>query len=121
MGATTFTTAFQGKTAKHAFGTAVSAALQQYGHGGYSGTIAEKHDFVMIRDTAADVLKKYAGSLQSWTMKDLASEDPTTQARGIANALLDADDDRISDKWGPAGCIHIAGTDRYIFFGSAPS
>jgi len=121
MGADTFITAFQGKTAQAAFGEAISQARYEYGHRGYTGTIAEKHDFIVIKDKPEDVLKKYAGQLQSWTMKDLVSEDATARARGIATALLDADDERISDKWGPAGCIQVEGTERFIFFGWASS
>jgi hypothetical protein len=42
MGAANFETVSSGKTAKEAFSRAVERAQYEYGHGGYSGTIAEK-------------------------------------------------------------------------------
>ena len=48
MGANTFFTRAKGNTAKDAFNAAVKEAQYEYGHRGYTGTIAEKHDFVMI-------------------------------------------------------------------------
>jgi hypothetical protein len=42
MGATTFTTKAHGKTVAEAFHSAVEDAYYWNGHGGYSGTIAEK-------------------------------------------------------------------------------
>ncbi len=45
MGACDFQTVAWGRTPEEAFRTAVDAAAWEYGHGGYSGTIAEKHAF----------------------------------------------------------------------------
>ena len=96
MGAESFVTYTHGDTAKEAFRVAVSEAQRDHGHSGYSGTIAEKNEFVMI---------------------DLpAGENP----RDFAYALIDNDDSRISDKWGPAGCIDL-GEGKYLFFGWASS
>jgi hypothetical protein len=47
MGATTFETMSHGKTAEEAFSAAVDAARYEYGHGGYTGSIAEKYDFAL--------------------------------------------------------------------------
>lgn len=83
MGGDTFTTASWGKTALEAFRKAVEQAEYDYGHAGYTGTIAEKPSFVMI---------------------DLPPfKDPTD----LADELILDDDERVSDKWGPAGCIEI--------------
>lgn len=49
MGATTFSTYGYGKTAQDAFRQAVEQAQWDYGHGGYTGTIAEKHSYVVAR------------------------------------------------------------------------
>ena len=97
MGATTFSTQASGKTASEAFSNAVSSAAYEYGHGGYTGSIAEKHSFVLI-----------------------GTEPDAASAYKKARLLLDSDDARINDKWGPAGAIRIAGTDEYVFFGWAP-
>jgi len=42
MGAADFSTTALGKTAEDAFSTAIHEAAYEYGHGGYTGTIAEK-------------------------------------------------------------------------------
>ncbi|HJL14124.1 MAG TPA: hypothetical protein RMH99_00640 [Sandaracinaceae bacterium LLY-WYZ-13_1] len=55
MGATSFITTAHGRTAKEAFRAAAEDARHWHGHDGYTGTVAEKVDFVMISDTAADV------------------------------------------------------------------
>lgn len=104
MGADSFRiTHSRGKTAKEAFAAAREEAQYEHGHGGYSGTIAEKHSFTVIplpKDT-----------------------DPMLEVE----RLIDEDDERIQDKWGPAGCIDL-GKDpvhpalrRYLFFGWASS
>lgn len=48
MGADNFSTAAFGKTPKEAFSAARERAQHNSGHGGYTGTIAEKHDFVHV-------------------------------------------------------------------------
>jgi hypothetical protein len=103
MGAADFITKAVGKTAKEAFNNARNDALYEYGHGGYTGTIAEKHSFDMV-----------------------GSANGLHAAFGLAQDLLDADDPRIEDKWGPAGCIRVDGAEEYgkrvyVFFGWASS
>lgn len=48
MGATTFTDKATANTADEAFRNLVNEALWEYGHGGYSGTIAEKPGFTLL-------------------------------------------------------------------------
>ncbi len=96
MGAQTFMTAARGKTAREAFQNAVDAAQYERGHGGYTGTIAEKHEFTVLRVPENATPWQYAAT------------------------LMNNDDHRISDKWGPAGCVKLD-TDRYLFFGWASS
>jgi len=55
MGADTFTTAAKGGTAQEAFRAAQEEASYWHGHGGYTGTIAEKVDFAMIPDTGKEL------------------------------------------------------------------
>lgn len=93
MGATNFMTKSSGETAQKAFSSAVECAQWEHGHGGYTGTIAEKHSFITL---------------------DLPEgADPYREA----NRLID-EDDRVSDKWGPAGCFDL-GDGEYLFFGMA--
>ena len=96
MGAEVFYTEAKGATAQEAFKHAVDAALWDYGHAGYSGTIAEKDSFVEIALPEGKDAEQYAYE------------------------LIDVGDERIDDKWGPAGCIHLGG-DRWAFFGWASS
>lgn len=96
MGACSFMTTATGATAREAFASAQREARHEHGHGGYSGTIAEKGGFVSIACPAG------------------------VDAREHANALLASDDERISDKWGPAGCIALGGG-KWLFFGYASS
>lgn len=96
MGACDFFTVGNGPTARDAFLFAKEEALYESGHDGYSGTIAEKSSYRMIELPEG---------------KD---------AFDYAEELLDNDDSRISDKWGPAGCIKIK-EGSFLFFGCAAS
>lgn len=105
MGACTFVDVKRGSSAKDAFEAAVSDAQYEYGHGGYTGTIAEKYTFVMIDP------KKDGKNTDDWAQADY--ED-------YAYKLVVDGDYRIDDKWGPAGCIDL-GDGKYLFFGWASS
>ena len=94
MGGTTFMVTVEGKTSQDAFRAAQEKARYEYGHRGYTGTIAEKDSVVMI---------------------DLPKG---KNARDYADKLIDNRDKRIDDKWGPAGCFDL-GKGKYFFFGWA--
>lgn len=98
MGASDFTIHVKGKTAKDAFNSAREDALYDYGHRGYTGTIAEKHSFVGV------------GRVKT-----------AKEAITLAYKLIDEQDPRIDDKWGPAGCIEVEEDGSYVFFGWASS
>ena len=110
MGAEQFITYAKGKTAKEAFQTARDAAAWVHGHGGYTGTIAEKHTFEMVPVPAG--------------------EDPTAFVDRVMTEYVDSDEFAGAiqpktpgfwdDKWGPAGCVKT-GPDEYLFFGWASS
>ena len=104
MGASTFETLGTGHSAREAFQSAVENARWEHGHGGYTGTIAEKNEFVMIP----------------------LPEDRANDWGPYARELIDQADPRIDDKWGPAGCIELPenmnttdGKKTYLFFGWA--
>lgn len=84
------------------FDTARESAAWEHGHGGYTGTLAEKHDVVVI---------------------DEAGECSTPgEAEALARLLVNDDDPRITDKWGPAGAIRVDGDKPgWLFFGWASS
>lgn len=96
MGAQSFFEVQAGDSSEEAFREAVSEAAYENGHGGYTGTIAEKYEYILIECPVGVT--------------------PFTHAEH----LIDDDSSPVSDKWGPAGCIDMKdGT--YLFFGSASS
>ena len=96
MGATDFGTTAKGKTAKAAFMKAVKRAQHENGHGGYTGTIAEKDGFKMV----------YAPNHKT----------AKTRIRYV-ESLIDSNECPrwLADKWGPAGCIEIRKNEFYFF------
>ena len=96
MGADVFMITATGVSARDAFVNAREEALYEYGHRGYTGTIAEKDSFNVI--ALKEGLKPYE----------------------YADELIDGGDPRIDNKWGPAGCFDLGGG-RYFFFGWASS
>ena len=82
MGGESFITASWGKTTEEAFKSAVERAEYDHGHAGYTGTIAEKDSFLMVK------LPEH--------------KDPID----FANELIKGNNE-VSDKWGPCGCIEI--------------
>lgn len=101
MGASSFRITASGKNAKDAFKAAVDEARHEHGHGRYTGTIAEKSSFVSVTLAPG----------ASWS--------------AAADKMLDENDRRIADKWGPCGCItvgpdpDIPGNTIFCFFGNA--
>jgi hypothetical protein len=89
MGASTFEEYAWGKNPHEAFSAAHADACHEYGHGGYTGSLAEKSNFVVI-----DVPAKWKGKEVQY-----------------ASHLIEEGDRRIDDKWGPAGCILVESKD----------
>lgn len=96
MGAETFFHKTSGSSINDAFRKAVEEAHYDFGHRGYTGSIAEKDSFVKI------------------ALPD------GKDAEDYANELIDECDSRVDDKWGPAGCIQV-NDNEYLFFGWASS
>lgn len=97
MGSVNFDVVGHGKTAKTAFNQARKEALHYHGHGGYTGTIAEKDTFKEVKLSPEVIADKKL----FWAK---------------INELLDSED--FEDKWGPAGCVKIA-DGEFFFFGWA--
>lgn len=99
MGACDFITRAKGENADKAFGRARDNAAWEHGHGGYTGTIAEKHGFREVEVPAG--------------------VDPIAHV----HELMDYDQHESGfwwDKWGDAGCVKIA-EGEWMFFGVASS
>ncbi|WP_370973637.1 hypothetical protein [Amycolatopsis sp. cg9] len=90
MGAEAFTTYSEGADVDAAFRAAVEQAQYDYGHGGYTGSVAEKDEYIVIDGPP------------------LSESD----AEALADKLIRDNDERICDKWGPAGAIPVCGGSR---------
>jgi len=94
MGAVTFiTNPIKAKTAKAAFKSAREEAILSYGNSGYTGTIAEKDCFEVVKFT-----KKQLANFHENISKEI--------------------DKNFDDKWGPAGCVEVK-KGEFVFFGWA--
>lgn len=85
MGASEFTTFQEGTDPAEAFRLARQQAQFEHGHNGYTGTIAEKYEFVIIEQEPR----------------------PMHQAREEADRYLNRCDRRIADKFAPCGAIRV--------------
>lgn len=92
MGGTTFDHYAPGANVADAFRDASDEAAYEHGHGGYTGTLAEKPSYVVITNTPMLEAEAYK----------------------LAHDLIDKGDPRIDDKWGPAGAIPVVKSDRTV-------
>jgi len=97
MGACDFMITCKAATAKAAFDEAREDARHEHGHGGYTGTIAEKSSFRMISTPAGVTPREHARNLLAADTRHFTQ-----------------------DSFGPAGCIKIA-EGEWLFFGFASS
>jgi hypothetical protein len=109
MGAQTFSQVASGISPAAAFKAAVEQARYDYGHAGYTGTLAEKHDFVIIH-LPPEQLEQLRAKDYPYLSYD--HEAPHWQ--------------KVDDKWGPAGCVQLdtnppGQLHKYLFFGWASS
>jgi hypothetical protein len=124
MGATTFSTTAVGKTADAAFTEARNEALYQYGHNGYTGTIAEKRSYQLITDSLESIRARYERLPEPELRRFVLAGLQEGKREYMAAALLDLNDPRIDNKYGPAGCIDLGPAKdgkqhKYLFFGWA--
>lgn len=138
MGACDFMNYSFGKTAQEAFSHCVQQAQYEHGHGGYSGTIAEKHDFVVLPKPPTRLsVERLAGcaincedTYMHWRP---LKEGENRYSAGWTKSTFDGDGDETvfvaerkkmppklkpwveraaqvaADKWGPAACVEITG------------
>jgi hypothetical protein len=114
MGATTFANVGRGATAQDAFGGLVSSARYEYGHGGYTGTIAEKQGFTEFPVPAGVTVEQ----LVRW-VEDFDPSTPDASEIPAAHLALVQKIYRVyDDKWGPAACLKVK-EGEWVFFGWA--
>ena len=135
MGACNFSVLAVGQDARQAFYRAVADAQWEYGHGGYTGTIAEKGDYVVLKPPKDMDPVLFAQMVQSyWPGRPKSEWCPEGEPESCGyngelaekwNELSDTDKNAVreayqatEDKWGPAGCIYL-GNEEWQFFGYA--
>lgn len=91
-----------------AFREIVEEALYLYGHSGYSGTMAEKGDFVVIDYEAAT---RAEAEDMAYTIDDECVYVPRPSERRHPKYSNYA-----TDKWGPAGALRVR-DGGWVFFG----
>lgn len=120
MGAQEFSVTSKGKTAEQAFAVAVADARYDRGHGGYTGTIAEKNGYKVFRVPVGVELGDFVDWFSnSWG--DNVSKIPVEHRGHVARVA-----ELYDDKWGPAVCIKVdeppdKDGDTYLFCGWASS
>jgi hypothetical protein len=125
MGATDYINVGKGKSAREVFDRLTEQARWEHGHGGYTGTIAEKDRYVefkrpkgMRRATAIQAVRDLGG------ISDLGFGDwPTSDAGKAIQAKypklpIAAMYEVWTDKWGPSLAIEIS-KGEYLFAGFA--
>jgi hypothetical protein len=120
MGATNFSTVSMGKDAAEAFAKARAWAQHMEGHGGYTGTIAEKHGFRLFTLNVAPrnlfEVERYVEALELADAFERQG-DAKTAKRELARCPAKFRNDAtframarcFSDKWGDAVAIEITG------------
>jgi hypothetical protein len=148
MGANSFWAEATGRTADEAFRCAVEQARYEYGHRGYTGSIAEKHEFALLRVSKAELLRwldqeirqiraqkrEYVGFDQERVVAGLMAKRATVASGGeptpveFAQIVSNLFNGPGSDKWGPAAAVQLSlmpgdspGCKRFAFFGLASS
>ena len=110
MGSQEFRQYQSGESVQDAWDKAKEQAYWEYGHRGYTGSLAEKDDYTVIQSIPTEY----------------------QEAVRLADQMIDQSDPRIDDKWGPAGAIRVKGgtvyegfrnveADGWLFFGWASS
>jgi hypothetical protein len=110
VGAEQFIDIGEGDSAADAFATLKDQAAYERGHGGYTGTIAEKQEFVTLEVPALAGATDEA--IEAYVSAAMYGMSRTPDALAMV--------ERVDDKWGPAGHIPLAGN-RHLFFGWASS
>lgn len=105
MGATSFAVTVVARTPGDAYDKAVKDALHWHGHGGYTGTIAEKDGYKLagkVNTFHVDKLEEYFQVFQYERRKGQIAK----SIRPVIEKFAPIYD----DKWGPAVCFEITGT-----------
>lgn len=114
MGASQFCIVFGGDSMVKAFHAAKEDAYHMHGHGGYTGTIAEKPGFTHMDLPEGVDAYEAEQLLQLWDMED---RDGLEEAY---RAWVEKAYEIWNNKWGPALCLRT-GDKQWMFCGMASS
>jgi hypothetical protein len=138
MGASEYMNIGKGRTAQEAFDRLVTSAQWEHGHGGYSGTIAEKQSFVefarpkgMRRDKVITAVHALGGHALPDAMRPSVNFGRSADYQQAIAEVYDGNGGYPSlpirqmfavydDKWGPALAIQLR-EGEYLFAGFASS
>ena len=142
MGAEYFETVSFGSTPGKAFTSAVKEAKYEYGHRGYTGTIAEKDGYQIVTRPKGITTRQFldyvdlalSGSYHTYRDGEVVAVRDQAKIKMIPAAVrrfvLKAAD-IADDKWGPAACVELTKEERtkaqkkgqtgraFVFFGWA--
>lgn len=123
MGAEQFNHIAKGESMTQAFNNAREEAFYWEGHGGYTGSIAEKHGFIRVDLPEGTTVDELIELIESSSYIEKASEELIT-ALGQTKALNVVE--TYNDKWGPAIGIEIKSdepseSNEFVFIGYASS
>ena len=104
MGAEHFETHSELTDVAKAFNQAVEDALWEHGHGGYTGTIAEKDGYIVFEVPEGHTVDETVRAVERLWYETV-------------DWLPEGMEDAYEDKWGPA--IAIRDGDGWLFFGLA--
>lgn len=113
MGGTTFETHNDLDDVAQAYSAAVADAAWEHGHGGYTGTIAEKSGYVVFDVPAGKTAKEAMDALQRAHF-DYAT-DSWVKPDWLPQQILETYD----DKWGPAVAVKADDQPGWHFLGWA--
>lgn len=112
MGAQEFQDASVATDVAEAFRECVEQAQYDYGHAGYTGTVAEKDEYVVL-DLPANVPVELAVQAlrESWRSERQAEKRPSWLPQRVIDAY--------HDKWGPAVAIRDGEGWRFVGWASS--
>lgn len=122
MGAAQFESHGNGKSVHEAFNECVRRSEYDYGHAGYTGTIAEKEGYVLIDVPNGYTCDQVVEGLEDtmWETKPAAAWQAFIDRHGEGEAARIAS--IYHDKWGPAVAMALEGHDNcWLFTGYASS
>ena len=113
MGADNFMVVELGRDAEDAFNRAAESAAYDFGHAGYTGTIAEKPGLVYCGEISSahyDKIEDYMWRYETW-LNDERKNRPA-KPKGVPPTLIAQLGEAYpvyDDKWGPAVCFQLTG------------